>query len=274
MFDKIQHIGYLVGDLDAAVAWFDKGFGGKKAAGAPLSGGTNIVPSGGRNAFVHFGQLEVELIEPGDRGGIPSDTLVMHHVGYVVPDIGEARSRLETKGFKFASESPFTNIMEQQVLYFDSATTNGLLLHLTQLPERPNDIGVGEGVPIERIVHAGYLLADLEGAIAWYVDNFDGLHVGGRTSPMGGRNAFVNFGKVQVELIETEDKSRLSPEGYAMDHVGYVVSDIAASITECRSRGLTFVADAPRTNPIGQTLLYFDTATTMGARMHLTQLPD
>ena len=27
MFDKIQHIGYLVADLDAAIAWFGKGFG-------------------------------------------------------------------------------------------------------------------------------------------------------------------------------------------------------------------------------------------------------
>tara|TARA_Y100000031_G_C8153063_1_gene353298 strand:- start:131 stop:952 length:822 start_codon:yes stop_codon:yes gene_type:complete len=273
MFDKIQHIGYLVGDLDAALAWFEKGFGGKKAAAGPLAG-SGIIPSGGRNAFVHFGQVEVEIIEPQDRAGIPSGTLVMHHVGYVVPDIGEARSRLASRGFKFASESPFTNIMKQQVLYFDAATTNGLMLHLTQLPEQPNDIGVGEGVPIEKIVHAGYLLADLESAIAWYVDKFDGVHIGGRTSPMGGRNAFVNFGQVQVELMETEDTSCLSPEGYAMDHVGYVVSDIAAGIAECRTRGLKFVADSPRTNSIGQTLLYFDTATTMGARMHLTQLPD
>jgi catechol 2,3-dioxygenase-like lactoylglutathione lyase family enzyme len=273
MFDKIQHIGYLASDLDAAIAWFEKGFGGKKAAGGPV-GDTCIVPGGGRNAFVHFGQVEVEIIEPLNRGGIPSDTLVMHHVGYVVPDIGEASSRLAAKGFKFASESPITNVLGQQLLYFDAATTNGFLLHLTQLPERPNNIGVGEGVPIDRIVHAGYLLADLEGAIAWYVDNFDGVHAGGRTSPIGGRNAFVNFGQVQVELIETEDKSLLSPEGYAMDHVGYVVSDIAAGIAECRTRGLKFVADSPRTNSIGQTLLYFDTATTMGARMHLTQLPD
>jgi hypothetical protein len=52
-----------------------------------------------------------------------------------------------------------------------------------------------------------------------------------------------------------------------------VVSDIAAGINDCLNRGLKFIADAPRTNPIGQTLLYFDTATTMGARMHLTQLP-
>jgi catechol 2,3-dioxygenase-like lactoylglutathione lyase family enzyme len=272
MFDKIQHIGYVVGDLDAAIAWFEKGFGGKKAAGGPI-GASGLFPSGGRNAFVHFGQVEVELIEPQDRAGIPSGTLVMHHVGYVVSNIAEARSQLAAKGFKFVSKAPFTNIMKQQVLYFDSTTTNGLMLHLTQQPEQPNNIGVGEGLAIDRIVHAGYLLADLEGAIAWYVENFDGVHIGGRNEPMGRRNAFVNFGQVQVELMETEDKSRLSPEGFAMDHVGYVVSDIAAGIAECQNRGLKFVSDSPLTNPIGQTLLYFDTATTMGARMHLTQLP-
>ncbi|MDP6549093.1 MAG: VOC family protein [Dehalococcoidia bacterium] len=272
MFDKIQHIGYLVGDLDAAIGWFEKGFGGKRAAGGPMRA-SGMFPSGGRNAFVHFGQVEVELIEPQDRAGIAAGTLVMHHVGYVVPNIVEAKSQLEAKGFKFASEFPYTNIMKQQVLYFDSSTTNGLMLHLTQQPEQPNDIGVGEGLAIDRIVHAGYLLADLEGAIAWYVDNFEGVYIGGRTEPIGRRNAYVDFGQVQVELIETEDKSRLSPEGYAMDHVGYVVSDIATGITECLKRGLKFVADSPLTNPIGQTLLYFDTATTMGARMHLTQLP-
>ncbi len=273
MFDKIQHVGYLVGDLDAAVAWYEKAFGGKSAGGGPIRGSV-AVPSGGRNAYVRFGQVEVELIEPQERGDLPPDTLVMHHVGYVVPDIGKAMSQLAARGFKFAAEAPVTNVMGQQLLYLTPETTNGFLLHLTQMPERPNEIGTGEGVQIERIVHAGYLLADLEGAIAWYVDKFDGVHIGGRTSPPGGRNAFVNFGQVQVELIETQDRSRLSREGYAMNHVGYVVADIDAGIAECRSRGLRFVADAPRTNPIGQTLLYFDTATTMGARMHLTQRPD
>jgi hypothetical protein len=44
------------------------------------------------------------------------------------------------------------------------------------------------------------------------------------------------------------------------------------SLDECRCRGFRCVADAPNTNAIGQQVLYFDT-TTMGSRMHLTQLP-
>ena len=31
MFEKIQHIGYLVADLDAAVTWFKQTFGGDNA---------------------------------------------------------------------------------------------------------------------------------------------------------------------------------------------------------------------------------------------------
>ena len=86
MFDKIQHIGYLVRDLDAAVAWYAQGFGAENAGGSNLPAG-GIIPSGGRNAFVHFGKVEVELIEPQDKTGLPDDSLVMHHVGYAVSDI-------------------------------------------------------------------------------------------------------------------------------------------------------------------------------------------
>ena len=109
-------------------------------------------------------------------------------------------------------------------------------------------------------------------AVAWYVDKFDGVHVGDGASRRGGRNAFVNFGQVQVELIEPQDPSTIGAQ-HTMDHVGYVTRDIGAGITECCRRGLQFVADAPNTNAIGQQVLYFDTNTSMGSRMHLTQLP-
>jgi hypothetical protein len=62
-------------------------------------------------------------------------------------------------------------------------------------------------------------------------------------------------------------------EDHAMDHVGYVTLDIGTGITDCCSRGFQFVANAPNTNSIGQQVLYFDTNTSMGSRMHLTQLP-
>lgn len=273
MFDKIQHIGYLVADLDAAVEWFRKGFGGENAGGSAL-GNSVAVPGGGRNAFVRFGQIEAELIEPNDKSGLPPDTLVMHHVGYVVSDINRAIPEFKARGFKFATEAPNTNVMGQQVLYFDPATTNGCLMHLTQLPEQPNTAGLGQGFQVDKIVHAGYLVADVGEAVAWYEKSFDGEAVGGiGASRRGARNAYVNFGQVQVELIEPTDPKDLGGQRYATDHVGYVVSDIAAGIADCKAQGFQFVADEPMTNRVGQQLLYFDTATTMGTRMHLTQLP-
>jgi hypothetical protein len=50
----------------------------------------------------------------------------------------------------------------------------------------------------DKIQHIGYLVHGLDNvaeAVAWYVDKFDGVHVGGGPSRWGGRNAFVNFGQ-------------------------------------------------------------------------------
>ena len=77
MFDKIQHIGYLTADLDAAVAWFAKSFGAVIGGGGPL-GKIYAVPSGGRNAYVRFGQVEAEIIEPEDKEGLSGDGMSHH----------------------------------------------------------------------------------------------------------------------------------------------------------------------------------------------------
>ena len=105
MFDKIQHIGYLVADLDKAVEWFKQGFGAANAGGGPVQS-SRAVPGGGRNAFVHFGQVEVELIEPGDTSNVPKDTLVMHHVGYVVADIPRAVERARARASRLSRTRP------------------------------------------------------------------------------------------------------------------------------------------------------------------------
>ncbi len=270
MFDKIQHIGYLTSDLDAAIGWFEQSFGAVNAGGGPLPP-SYAVPGGGRNAYLRFGQAEAEIIEPADRSSV--GRLDMHHVGYVVESIEQSVDALKARGFAFATDAPFVNVFGHQVLYLDAETTRGALAHLTQLaPAVPG--GAGEGLGVERIIHAGYLVKDLDAAIDWYVQRFSGTHVGGGASRRGGRNAFVNFGQVQVELIEPGDPASLPGEGHVMDHVGYVVGDIPACMGDCQHRGLRFVADAPNTNSIGQQVLYFDTDTSLGSRMHLTRLPD
>lgn len=271
MFDDIVHIGYLVDDLDKAVAWFGHTFGAVNAGGGTMARGP-IVASGGRNAFVRFGWVEAELMEPADKSGLPQNTLVMHHVGYVVADIPQAVARAKAKGFRFLADAPNTNVMGQQVLYFDPATTGGLMMHLTKVPPRAVAAQAGDHVRIDAIVHAGYRVRDAEAATAWYVDKFDGVLIGGGPSRRGRRNAFVNFGRVQVELIEPHDTSALAAD-QVLDHVGYVTPDINAGMAACARRGIRFEAQAANTNAVGQQVLYFDATTSMGARMHLTQLP-
>ena len=126
MFQKIQHIGYLTPDLDETVAWFEKSFGAVNGGGGPLNA-SYAVPSGGRNAYMRFGRVEAEVIEPTDKHGLTSGRVAMHHVGYVVADIEQSMTELTDKGFKFAGPGAFTNIMGQQLRYFDSSTTNGVL---------------------------------------------------------------------------------------------------------------------------------------------------
>ncbi len=232
MFQKIQHIGYLTPDLDGAVAWFEKSFGAVNGGGGPLPE-SYAVPSGGRNAYMRFGRVEAEIIEPSDKHGLSSGRLAMHHVGYVVADIEQSMAELTGKGFKFAGPGAFTNVMGQQLRYLDSTTTNGVLVHLTQLPSVDDTQASGDGTDIQRIVHAGYRVKNLDKAIAWYVDNFQGEHIGGGPSRSGGRNAFVNFAQVQVELIEPGDTSAMSGDAHEMDHVGYVVGDIPSCMGGC-----------------------------------------
>ena len=109
----------------------------------------------------------------------------MHHVGYVVSDITASIAELKSRGFKFFADAPNTNVLGQQVLYFDPASTNGVMMHLTQLPPQPNAVGLDSGVKIDHIVHAGYRVNNLETAIAWYVDKLGGDSPGRRPIPPG-----------------------------------------------------------------------------------------
>ena len=73
-------------------------------------------------------------------------------------------------------------------------TTNDILIHLTQLPKQPNTVGVREGLAIDQIIHAGYVVENLSEAVAWYTEMFGGEYIGGGMSSRGVKNAFVNFG--------------------------------------------------------------------------------
>lgn len=270
MFEGIQHVGYWTKDLGKAVTWFERVFGGRTIGGGGMAD-NRISPGGGKNAFVRFGAVEVELMEPTDPSSLPEDALVMHHVGYVVSDIGKAADAAKSRGLKFLADAPFTNVVGQDVLYFDPDTTNGIWMHLTKVPER-------EPLPasdpwIERILHPGYLVKDLDEATTWFVEKLGGVVVGAGVSRRGGRVAFIDCGDAQVELIEPPDPASMVAT-QVLDHVGYVTPSLDQDVDAYKAMGMAFATEAPAANPIGQRLIYFDTASSMGARMHLTALPE
>jgi methylmalonyl-CoA/ethylmalonyl-CoA epimerase len=270
MFSGIQHIGYLVDDLEKAVAWFERAFGARNAGGGAMAD-TRVVPGGGKNAFVRFGAVEVELMQPADTSPLPPDTLVTHHVGYVVEDMAASVSQAKAAGLAFLADAPFTNPVGQQVLYFDPDTTNGVLVHLTAVPKVTAD-RAGAGPRIDGIVHPGYLVRDLDAATAWYIEKLGGVHVGGGPSRRGGRIAFIDCGAAQVELIEPEDAASVGDE-HVLDHIGYLTRNLDTDIPAYRARGLEMMTKTPATNPIGQRLIYLEPASAMGTRMHLTEVP-
>ncbi len=269
MFDDIQHIGYLIDDLATGIAWFRNTFGAIDAGGTEMQK-SPMVPTGGRNAFVRFGGIEVELMQPGDTSGLPPGRLVMHHVGWVVSDIAAAAAKSRARGLRFLADAPYTNPMGQKVHYYDPASTNGVWMHLTEVPPKPAATPVAPWISAH--VHPGYLVPNLEAAIAWYVEKFDGRHIGGGPSRQGGRIAFVDLGGTQVELIEPPTPSSVGPD-HVLDHIGYRTLSLEADLAAYRARGLSFMTDAPVVNPVGQTLIYFDPASSLGTRIHLTQLP-
>jgi catechol 2,3-dioxygenase-like lactoylglutathione lyase family enzyme len=125
MFIKVHHVGYLVDDLDAAVEWYGKAFGGKHVG----EGATAL----GRIAFVQMNDVEVELIEPLDKSEVAgSSDLVFHHVGYVVDDLDAAVADFKARGYKFATPEPFTNFAGYRLIYFDASSTRGTRMHLTE----------------------------------------------------------------------------------------------------------------------------------------------
>ncbi|MFV0296602.1 MAG: VOC family protein [Hyphomicrobiaceae bacterium] len=271
MFYGIQHIGYLVADLDQAVAWFGTAFGAVNAGGTEMKD-SPMVPGGGVNAFVRFGTVEVELMQPADASALPKGALVMHHIGFITDDIAGAAAKARANGLKMLVDAPYTNVMGQKVHYLDPTTTNGVWMHLTEVPDRNRQpVGDGRGV-VTSIVHPGLLVRDLDASIAWYVEKLDGVHVGGGPRALGGRIAFVNCGDAQVELIEPDEVSRPS-EPQRLDHVGYEVAGLDEVVPLYEGRGLSFDPPEVRVNPIGQRLIYFATTASLGARMHLTELP-
>ena len=83
--------------------------------------------------------------------------------------------------------------------------------------------------------HIHLSATDPAATLAWYQDVF-----GGEPARLKGRLDGLRFGDVWVLAMEHGDGTPATTQGRALDHIGFVVSDLDAAAAEMRGKGVVF----------------------------------
>ncbi|HEY0344735.1 MAG TPA: methylmalonyl-CoA epimerase [Solirubrobacteraceae bacterium] len=134
VFNRIDHIGVAVDDLDAALALYERNYA------MTLVHRETVTQQGVEAVLLDVGENHVELLAP-----IGPDTPVgkflakkgpgMHHVAYQVDDIESALATLKEAGLRLIDETPRTGIRDSRVAFLHPATAGGVLTEIVQPAE-------------------------------------------------------------------------------------------------------------------------------------------
>ncbi len=131
MFNRVDHIGVAVEDLDASLELYERDYGMK------LVHREIVAEQGVEAVLLDVGENHIELLSP-----MSPDTPVgkflakkgpgMHHVAYQVDDIEAALAALKRSGLRLIDETPRTGIRDSRVAFLHPATAGGLLTEIVQ----------------------------------------------------------------------------------------------------------------------------------------------
>lgn len=136
-----------------------------------------------------------------------------------------------------------------------------------------------------RIDHVGIAVRDLESAIELYTTTF-GLTVAGRETneAQGVREAMLHVadapgGASYVQLLEpladdTPVGKFLASRGEGVHHIGYGVTDVAASLEQLRGDGVRLVDERPRHGSLGASIAFLHPKSVGGVLTELVQAAD
>jgi methylmalonyl-CoA/ethylmalonyl-CoA epimerase len=131
VFDRIDHIGVAVEDLDAAVELYRDRFGMAEQH-------REVVEQQGVEAvLLEIGEGHVELLSP-----LGPDTAVgkflasrgpgLHHVAYQISDIDSALDQVRAAGLQLIDEQPRVGIRGSRVAFLHPKATGGVLTELVE----------------------------------------------------------------------------------------------------------------------------------------------
>jgi methylmalonyl-CoA/ethylmalonyl-CoA epimerase len=129
MDTSVAHIGIAVPSISDALAFYRDVLG--------LAPGTPETADGSTIVSLHFGTVDVELLEPHDPQSPVAKFLAkrgpgIHHICYRVSDLDAALARCRTAGYRLIDETPRRGAGGRRIAFLHPKSTNGILLELTE----------------------------------------------------------------------------------------------------------------------------------------------
>lgn len=134
MFDRIDHVGVAVEDLDAAIALYEG------TLGMPLAHRETVEAQGVEAVLLDVGGGHVELLR-----ALGPETAVgrflarrgpgLHHVAYAVDDIDATLATLAGRGVELIDSEPRAGIRGSRVAFCHPRSTGGVLTEIVEPAE-------------------------------------------------------------------------------------------------------------------------------------------
>jgi methylmalonyl-CoA/ethylmalonyl-CoA epimerase len=131
VFERIDHVGVAVSDLDAAIALYEDSFA------MPLAHRETVESQGVEAVLLDVGDGHVELLRP-----LGPDTVVgrfieksgegLHHVAYAVEDIDSTLDGLRAAGIALIDEQARIGIRGSRVAFLHPRATGSVLTEIVE----------------------------------------------------------------------------------------------------------------------------------------------
>ena len=126
---RIAHVGIAVDSINAALPFYKDVLG--------LSPGHPESADGATIVSLHFGDVDVELLEPQSAASPVAKFLAkrgpgIHHVCYRVSDLDAALERCRAAGYQLVDATPRRGAGGRRIAFLHPKSTNGILLELTE----------------------------------------------------------------------------------------------------------------------------------------------
>jgi methylmalonyl-CoA/ethylmalonyl-CoA epimerase len=128
---KINHVGIVVADIDASMAFW------RDALGLSLHHIEDVPSQKVQVAFLPVGQSELELVKPtaedsGSAKFLNERGPGIHHLCVEVDNIEEMLAQLKTKGVRLINETPI-ELPGRKMAFIHPKAADGVLVELYQL---------------------------------------------------------------------------------------------------------------------------------------------